>query len=111
MPKYQVGVDEVLKALADPTRCKVIERLVSSPASTSELAEPFSMSLPSFVQHLSVLEQAGLVASTKQGRTRTYRLSPDGLNSAQGWLAEQRRIWEQRLDQLDEFLINQQENQ
>lgn len=109
MPKRGDRVDEVFKALADPTRRKVIERLVSGPATTSELAEPFDMALPSFTQHLSVLERAGLVTSTKQGRTRTYRLSPAGLDAADGWLADRRREWEQRLDQLDDFLIDRQE--
>lgn len=64
------------------------------------------MALPSFLQHLRVLEGAGLVTSTKQGRTRTYRLSSAGLDSAQGWLADQRRLWECRLDQLDAFLTD-----
>jgi DNA-binding transcriptional ArsR family regulator len=109
MPKRSERVDEVLKALADPTRRQVIERLVSGSATTSELAEPFSMALPSFLQHLSVLERAGLVTSTKQGRVRTYRLSPAGLESVQGWLADQRRLWERRLDQLDQFLVNHKE--
>ncbi len=109
MPKRSDGVDEVFKALADATRRQVVERLVSGSASTSELAEPFSKALPSVHQHLSVLERAGLVTSTKQGRIRTYRLSPAGLDSAQGWLADQRRVWEQRLDQLDQFLIDQKE--
>jgi len=109
VPNYGDRVDEVFKALSDPTRRKVIERLVSSPATTSELAEPFEMALPSFTQHLGVLERAGLVTSTKQGRVRTYRLSPAGLDSAQGWLADQRRLWETRLDQLDAFLIRQQQ--
>jgi DNA-binding transcriptional ArsR family regulator len=109
VPKRSGGVDEVFKALADPTRRQVIERLVAGPASTTELAEPFSMALPSFLQHLSVLERAGLVTSTKQGRTRTYRLSPAGLDTAQGWLADQRRLWQRRLDQLDQFLTNQKE--
>lgn len=111
MPKCSDPVDEVFKALADPTRRSVIERLVSGPASTSDLAAPFEMALPSFTQHLDVLARAGLVTSSKEGRTRTYRLSAAGLDSAQGWLADQRRVWEQRLDQLDEFLINQQERQ
>ena len=106
MTKRSDRIDAVFKALADPTRRKVIERLVSAPASTSELAEPFQMALPSFLQHLRVLEDAGLVTSTKEGRTRTYRLSPAGLESAQGWLADQRRLWERRLDQLDAFLID-----
>ena len=110
MPKRQDKVDEVFKALADPTRRKVIERLVSGPAATSTLAEPFAMALPSFTQHLAVLERAGLVTSTKQGRTRTYRLSGEGLDAADGWLAARRREWEQRLDQLDDFLINHQEH-
>ena len=109
MPKRLDRVDEVFKALADPTRRQVIERLVSGTATTSDLAEPFDMALPSFTQHLGVLERAGLVTSTKQGRTRIYRLSPAGLDAAQGWLADQRRIWEARLDRLDQFLIAQQE--
>lgn len=110
MPERTDRVDQVFRALADPTRRQVIERLVSGPASTSVLAEPFAMALPSFTQHLAVLEGAGLVASDKQGRTRTYRLTPSGLDAAEGWLAVQRRTWQQRLDQLDQFLIDQQES-
>jgi DNA-binding transcriptional ArsR family regulator len=106
MPNHVEQVSLVFKALADPTRRQVIERLGSGPASTSELAEPFVMALPSFTQHLTVLEGAGLVTSDKQGRVRTYRLAPDGLEAADGWLAGQRRTWEQRLDQLDDFLVN-----
>jgi DNA-binding transcriptional ArsR family regulator len=106
MPKRLEGVDRVFHALADPTRRKVVERLVSGPASTSELARPFDMSLPSFTQHLGVLEQAGLVTSHKEGRVRTYRLAPAALELADGWLAEQRRIWERRLDQLDAFVLD-----
>jgi DNA-binding transcriptional ArsR family regulator len=102
-------LDRVFQALADPTRRTVVERLASGQASTSELARPFAMALPSFTQHLSVLERAGLVKSTKQGRVRTYRLAPDALDIADGWLAAQRRLWERRLDQLDDFLANLQE--
>jgi DNA-binding transcriptional ArsR family regulator len=105
VPKQLAGLDRVFHALADPTRRQVIEQLVSGSASTSELAEPFAMALPSFTQHLGVLERAGLVTSTKTGRVRTYRLAPAGLEVADGWLAQQRRVWEQRLDQLDEFLV------
>jgi DNA-binding transcriptional ArsR family regulator len=111
MPKQRVELDQVFQALADPTRRKVIERLVSGPASTSDLAEPFEMALPSFTQHLAVLERAGLVTSTKTGRVRTYRLAPAALDVADGWLAEQRRTWERRLDQLDEFLATLKETQ
>jgi DNA-binding transcriptional ArsR family regulator len=99
-----VELDRVFKALSDPTRRGVVERLVIGAASTSELAQPFAMALPSFTQHLAVLERAGVVTSTKAGRVRTYELVPAALGVADGWLAEQRRIWERRLDQLDEFL-------
>jgi DNA-binding transcriptional ArsR family regulator len=106
MPKHREGVDRVFHALADPTRRQVVERLVSGPVTTLELAEPFDMSLPSFTQHLALLEAAGMVASTKEGRVRTYRLAPAGLELADGWLAEQRRLWERRLDQLDAFVLD-----
>ena len=104
-------LDEVFAALADPTRRQVVERLVAGPAPTSELAEPFAMALPSFTQHLGVLERAGLVASSKQGRVRTYELVPTGLDVADGWLAEQRTDWERRLDQLDDLLSTLKEQQ
>lgn len=105
MPKHRAAIDQVFHALADPTRRQVVERLVSGAATTSELAQPFDMSLPSFTQHLALLEAAELVTSTKEGRVRTYRLAPAGLELADGWLAEQRRIWERRLDQLDAFVL------
>jgi DNA-binding transcriptional ArsR family regulator len=111
MPKRSDGIDGVLHALADPTRRRVVERLVSGPASTSELAEPFAMALPSFTQHLGVLERAGLVTSTKQGRVRTYRIARKALEVVDGWLAEQRRHWEQKLDQLDGLLLTIKEQQ
>jgi DNA-binding transcriptional ArsR family regulator len=106
MPKYREGIDQVLHALADPTRRQVIERLVSGPATTSELARAFDMSLPSFTQHLGLLLEAGLVTSTKQGRVRTYSLAPAALESVDSWLARQRRLWERRLDQLDAFVLD-----
>ena len=104
MPQQTVELDRVFKALSDPTRRSVVERLVVGSASTSELAEPFAMALPSFAQHLDVLERAGMVTSTKTGRVRTYELVPAALGIADGWLAEQRRLWERRLDQLDDLL-------
>jgi DNA-binding transcriptional ArsR family regulator len=99
----------VFRALADPTRRRVVERLAISPASTTELARPFAMALPSFTQHLGVLERAGLVKSTKEGRVRTYQLAPATLEVAGGWLADQRHLWERRLDQLDDFLTTMKE--
>lgn len=104
-PAPAPAIDGVFRALSDPTRRRVIERLGRSPASVSELASPFGMALPSFVQHLRVLEDTGLVRSTKEGRVRTYRLVPKRLRVAEDWLARQRSLWETRLDQLDEFLL------
>lgn len=104
MPNHS-RLGPVFQALADPTRRAIVERLSRGPASVTELAQPFAMALPSFVQHLAVLERAGLVRSTKQGRVRTYRLETGTLNEAVDWLAAQRSVWERRLDQLDQFLI------
>lgn len=111
MPNATETIDSVFRALSDPTRRKVVERLSRSPASVSELAEPFDMALPSFVQHLRVLEHCGLVDSTKQGRVRTYRLAPSRLMLAEDWLLRQRSLWERRLDQLDEYLLQLKEQQ
>src|SRR5512138_1504735 len=96
--------DDVFHALANPTRRKVLEQLSVGPASVSELAAPFDMKLPSFVQHLSVLEQSRLVKSKKRGRVRTYELVPDRFRVAEDWLAEQRRVWESRLDRFDSYV-------
>ncbi|MCX4241997.1 ArsR/SmtB family transcription factor [Paraliomyxa miuraensis] len=98
------AVDGVFRALSDPTRRRVVERLGRSAAAVSELAEPFDMALPSFVQHLKVLEECGLVRSRKTGRVRTYRLVPRRLRLVEDWLSEQRSMWERRLDQLDDYL-------
>ena len=97
-------IDIVLRGLSDPTRRRVLERLSKSSASVSELAEPFEMALPSFVQHMKVLETSGLVRSKKTGRVRTYEFVPGRLKLAEDWLAQQRILWERRLDQLDEYL-------
>ncbi len=94
----------VLKALADPTRRVVVERLSHGPASVSALAEPFDMALPSFLQHMDMLEKSGLVRSEKHGRVRTYHLSPEPLRAAEHWMTAQRAIWETRLNQLDSYL-------
>jgi DNA-binding transcriptional ArsR family regulator len=80
----------VFQALTDPTRRAVIERLTRGPAAMSELARPFAMALPSFSQHLGVLESCGLVRSKKVGRVRTYRLAPEPLKKAASWIARQR---------------------
>ncbi len=108
MPNRSPALDDVFQALADPTRRAVIERLARGPASTSELARPFGMALPSFAQHLDRLENCGLVTSAKSGRVRTYRLAPRRLKAASRWLDAQRAHWEARLDRLDAVLRSMQ---
>lgn len=104
MPKQSATLDRIFHGLSDPTRRAVLQRLSRGPAAVSDLAKPFAMSLPAFTQHLGVLEATGLVRSRKRGRVRTYALAPNALRPAEDWLAAQRRMWEQRLDQLDSFL-------
>jgi DNA-binding transcriptional ArsR family regulator len=96
-------VDGVFRALSDPTRRDVIARLTRSPATVSELAEPFDMALPSLMQHLRVLESSGVVRSTKTGRVRTYQLVPKRLQVAERWLAAQRDLWERRMDRFERY--------
>jgi DNA-binding transcriptional ArsR family regulator len=96
--------DDVFHALSNSTRRKVLERLSAGPATVSDLAAPFEMKLPSFVQHLSVLEQSRLVKSRKRGRVRTYEIVPDQLRVAEDWLTERRQEWEARLDRFDEYV-------
>ena len=103
-PSPPEPVDAVFHALANPTRRAVLERLGRGPAFVSELADPFDMALPSFLQHLRVLESHGLVQSQKVGRVRTVRIVPERLAPAARWLREQKRVWETRLDQLDTYL-------
>ena len=105
MPKFS-GLDAVFQALADPTRRAVVERLCAGPASVSELARPFRMALPSFTQHLGVLEECGLVRSRKAGRVRTYQLAPQRMLAAERWMSDRRALWVRRLDQLDDYLQN-----
>ena len=111
MPNQSRELSAVFQALADPTRRAVLERLGRGPAAMSELAQPFDMALPSFSQHLDVLERSGLVRSHKSGRVRTYELTARRLKSAENWLARQRALWERRLDQLDSYLKTMKEQQ
>lgn len=94
----------MFQALADPTRRGMIDRLSRGPASVSELAEPFSMSLPAIVQHLGVLEQSGLVTTKKHGRVRTCTLDTTAMTRAEQWINERRRLWKERFDRLDQLL-------
>lgn len=110
MPNQLLQLGQVFQALADPTRRAVLERLSRGTASTSELARPFPMALPSFVQHLAVLEQCGLVRSRKVGRVRTFELVEEPLAQAEEWLSARRATWERRLDQLDRYLTSLKED-
>jgi DNA-binding transcriptional ArsR family regulator len=107
MPKRHAArdpVDDVLHALADPSRRRIVERLIRSPASVSELAAPLPMSLPAVHQHLQVLEASGLIVSEKVGRVRTCRVEPAALAPMERWVIAQRSTWERRLDRLGEYL-------
>lgn len=106
MFKHEAPLDRVFQALADPTRRAIVERLVRGPASVSQLAEPFPMSLAAVVQHLQVLEGSGLVRSEKIGRVRTCRVDPAVLRQAEEWIAGCRTLWEARLDRLGDFLAD-----
>jgi DNA-binding transcriptional ArsR family regulator len=98
------NLDLTFQALADPTRRAMVERLAKGPASVSELAQPFAMSLPAVVQHLQLLEASGLVASQKVGRVRTCRMEPAAMSLAEHWINQRRSDWECRLDRLGEHL-------
>ena len=97
-------LDLAFQALADPTRRRIVAQLSRGPASVSELARPLPMSLPAVLQHLQALEASGLVRSEKKGRVRTCRIEPKALSRAEGWIAEQRALWEGRLDRLEDYL-------
>ena len=96
--------DDVFHALSHSTRRKVLEQLSAGPATVSDLAAPFDMKLPSFVQHLAVLERSRLVKSKKRGRVRTYEIAPERFKVAEDWLTARRQVWEARLDRFDQYV-------
>jgi len=104
MDNYSVTLDGVFAALGDPTRRAVVAHLGRGRATVSELAEPFGMALPSFLKHVRMLEQSGLIRSSKRGRVRTCELRVDALGQAQAWLAAQRAHWEAQTDRLAAFV-------
>jgi DNA-binding transcriptional ArsR family regulator len=97
-------IDRLLHALADPTRRRIVEQLGRGPASVTTLAAPLPMSLPAVVQHLQVLERAGLVSTDKVGRVRTCHLDPRRLQTVEAWISARRHTWERRLDRIGEVL-------
>ena len=105
MVKYQEhSLDAVLAALADPTRRAIAERLAAGPASMTELAEPFDVTLPAIVKQLAVLEHAGLVAHHKDGRVRYFTLVPEQLDTVADWLQRYGEFWRERFDGLHRYL-------
>lgn len=111
MPNHYQNQDQLFYALSDATRRAVIERLVIGSASVSELAKPFEMALPSFMQHLSVLEDSGIIRSEKIGRVRTVTLEAKPLEQVENWLEMLRRKMERQFDQLDDYLLQLKEKE
>ncbi|NGM19073.1 helix-turn-helix transcriptional regulator [Roseomonas stagni] len=105
MTNHQAVLDRAFHALSDPTRRAIVARLVQGPASVSDLAAPFTLAMPTLLQHLRVLEGSGLVASRKTGRVRTCTLNAAALAETEQWLARQRAAWEGRLDRLEALAL------
>ena len=106
MAKYDSDLSYLFHALSDPTRRAIMTRLAEGPARVTDLAEPTGLRLPTVMRHLSVLEEAGLISSSKDGRIRTCAIVPEALEPMRSWLEEHRAIWEARLDRLDAFVMN-----
>jgi DNA-binding transcriptional ArsR family regulator len=104
MLNQSADLDRLFHALADPARRAMVERLSRGPAPVTELARPLPMSLPAAMQHLGVLEAAGLVRSEKIGRVRTCAIEPQALSLAEQWINARRIEWQHRLDRLGEYL-------
>lgn len=104
MLNYKMPLDLAFQALADPARRTILDRLSAGPASVSELAKPLPMSLPAVMLHLRVLEESGLIKSSKVGRVRTCRIEPKLFSEAERWIAERRQMWERNLDRLGAYL-------
>ena len=107
MLQYPAQIDRVFHALADPTRCRIVERLSRGPMAVTALAEPLPMSLAAVLKHVRVLEASGIVRSEKLGRVRTCHLQSGALRAAERWITKRRTMWEHRLDRLGEFLAEQ----
>lgn len=106
MPNRSQSIELTFAALSDPTRREVVQTLSKGSATVSELASPFNMALPSFTQHLGVLENAGLVVSRREGRSRICSLDPSALKAAEEWMASYRQQWESRMDRFETHLEN-----
>jgi DNA-binding transcriptional ArsR family regulator len=106
MAKHDQDLSLLFHALSDPTRRMMLTRLASGAAAVTELAGPTGLRLPTVMRHLSVLEDAGLVKTQKDGRVRSCAFVPQALAPMHDWLEEQRAIWDARLDRLDDYVMN-----
>lgn len=104
MAKHQTDLSLIFHALADPTRRAMLTALAEKPARVMDLAQPTGLKLPTVMRHLSVLEEAGLIATSKDGRIRTCAIVPEAFEPARSWIDEQKALWEARLDRLDAFV-------
>jgi DNA-binding transcriptional ArsR family regulator len=104
MEQQTAHLNDIFQALADPTRRAVLGRLRAGPASVGELAQPFEMALPSFMQHIRVLESSGWIRTRKEGRVRICTIEQEPIAAIEAWLAEQREVWEARTDRLEAFV-------
>jgi len=111
MVNNQRALDSTFAALSDATRRGILARLASGEASVTELAKPYDMSLPAVSKHLRVLESAGLVARSKDGRVHRCRLEAAPMKSAADWIAHYRQFWEAQLDSLQRYLENSTEKE
>ncbi|RIK36046.1 MAG: transcriptional regulator [Chloroflexi bacterium] len=102
-------LDTTFAALANPTRRAILARLAQGEATVSELAEPFAMTLPAISQHLKVLEKAGLITRGRDAQWRPCRLEAGPLKEAAAWIEQYRMFWEARLDRLDAYLAELQQ--
>lgn len=106
MAKHDPHLDLLFHALSDPTRRMILGRLATGSATVTELAGPTGLKLPTVLRHLSVLEEAGLIDSQKDGRVRSCAFQPKALAPMRNWLEAQRATWEARLDRLDDYVMN-----
>lgn len=106
MAEHDPDLSLLFHALSDPTRRAILQRLGMGPAAVSELAEPTGLRLPTVMRHLSVLEDAGLIATSKDGRVRTCEIKPKALAPVRTWLDEQHAVWDARLNRLDDYVTN-----
>jgi DNA-binding transcriptional ArsR family regulator len=103
------ALDRVFSALADPTRRGVLDALAGGSRAISELAAPADMSLPGFMKHLKVLEEAGLIARSKEGRVVSCELAAAPMQAASAWMSRYEKFWNDRLDALARYLYQQEE--